>query len=685
VENLRPPQDAGGSARDSLADNLSYKEMVEKIVKAISALRSIFIGMGISFKYLTRHAVTMQYPDEKWTLPLRYRGALQLKDIMGETQVEYLRTNLQDYNLLLTKKLHQDRLPPCTGGCLANVDVRGQNALVAEGKYTEAYELVRERNILPSVLGRICHHPCETACRRNYYDEFISIRELHRFIGDFYHKGKSASKVGGNRERATRKERIAIIGAGPSGLAAAYDLVNLGYKVTIFEKYKASGGQLYTCIPKYRLPRETLRADIDGLIDLGIEIKTGVEVGKDITFDDLKKQGYNAILIAVGLQLSRALPIPGAELEGILLALPFLYDANFEQKMKIGARVVVIGGGNVAVDVARCALRVGAKEVHLVCLEARNEMPAYAWEIEEALEEGIEIHCSWGPKRFTCPTPTGSGRRVGEPGKVKGIELKQCTRVFDETGRFNPAFNEDVVTEIEADTIIVAIGQASDLSFLKGTEVELTERNTLVFDKLTQATSTPGIFASGEVISGAGSAIGSIMSGHEAAVSIDRYLRGVNLKEGRALPISVQYEKYCPVDLADVEPERLRRRLPLAPAEIRKKSFIEIEKTLPKDLAVLEAERCLRCHSEICVGCGFCARTCGVYAINVIRTPALGTERRVTTYDLDLGRCIFCGLCFEQCPTNALLPSSDYEISVYKRENLVYKKEQMLRKGITLR
>lgn len=641
--------------------------MVEKIINFFNAFKSIFIGMSISLKYLFRPAVTMQYPDERWTLPNRYRGALQLKNVMGEVELEYLKAEFQDYDYLVNEKLNEDKLAPCTSACPANVDVRGQNALIAEGNYKEAYLLVRERNIYPAVLGRICHHPCETACKRNYYDENISVRALHRVIAETYFKDNRREKRVASRPEK-RYAKVGIIGSGPSGIAAAYDLTKSGYQVTIFEKQQAAGGQLYTAIPKYRLPREILAEEINELAKSGFEIKTGTEIGKDISFNELRKK-YDALLIATGLQLSRSLPIPGAELKGILLALPFLYAANFDEKTDLGKRVIVIGGGNVAIDVARSALRLGAKEVKMVCLEARNEMPAYSWEIEEALEEGIEINCSWGPKRFL----------QGKNGRVAGLEVKQCIRVFDEQGRFNPKFNEEVTTTFEGDTVIVAIGQAADLSFLKDSGVELTERGQIVFDKITQETSLSGVFVSGEVVTGPGSAIGSIASGHQAAISIHRYLSGEDMKANRLPPVALKYE-YPPVDLIGIEEERLRKEIPLLSPEIRKNSFVEIEKTLPPELAVLEAERCLRCYSWICVGCRFCERSCPVYAIHVERTPAGGPERKVTLYDFDLSKCMFCGLCKEQCPTKTLVMSKEYELSEYRREKLYYDKDKMLRK-----
>lgn len=578
---------------------------------------------------------------------------------MGDDELEFFRADIQDYNGLITTKSDQLRLPPCNGTCPAGVDVRGQNALIAEGKYLEALDLIRERNVFPRSLGRICHHPCEDRCRRAYYDEPIANRCLHRMIADY---AVTTSNNGGQKAMTTRPEKVAIIGAGPAGLAAAYDLVRKGYQVTVFDKQKESGGMLRYGVPHYRLPDDVLGTDVNHIKDLGVKIRNGVEIGKDIPFSELKKD-YQAILIAVGLQVSRSLPISGIDLPQVLLAVPFLYAANTDQKVKLGKRVIVIGGGNVAVDVARCAKRMGAQEVHMACLEARHEMPAFSWEIEEALEEGIHIHCSWGPHRI-----------VEKDGKVAGLELKECTCVFDEEKRFSPKFNECNLTVIEGDMVIVSIGQGSDLSFLKDTGVEINERGQLVFDRTTLATSVPGVFACGEVTTGPASAIGSIATGHETAISIDRYLSGKDLKEDRTPPYVSTFEPFRPVTTLEIEPERKRQVMPMLDPEERINHFEQIELGFSESQAVAEAYRCLRCQSLICVGCTFCARTCPTYAINVVRSDPGSLRREVHTYELDLTKCIFCGMCALQCPTDALTMGNEYELALYDKSKLALDK-----------
>ena len=289
------------------------------------------------------------------------------------------------YNGVIQGLWDVSRLAPCTGNCPANVDARGQNYLIADDKAAEAYELVRERNTFPGVLGRICHHPCEAACRRNYYDEPIAVRPLHRFAYEAY---KAVRKERVKVLPVTRAERVAIVGSGPSGLTAAFDLMRQGFEVTVYEKDDKPGGALYTGVPAYRLPRDVLHGEIDDLVRMGLKLHCGVKVGEDVKLADLIEE-FDAVLLATGLQVSRILPIPGADSQGVRGALEFLREANFHHEAGVrGKRVLVIGGGNVAVDVARCALRVGASEVRLASLEGMDELPAHPWEIEEALDGG---------------------------------------------------------------------------------------------------------------------------------------------------------------------------------------------------------------------------------------------------------------------------------------------------------
>ncbi len=530
----------------------------------------------------------------------------------------------------------------------------------------EAYELVRDRNTLPGVLGRICHHPCETACKRNYYDEPIAIRPLHRVAYERY------AEVREERVKPlprTREQTVAIIGSGPSGLTAAYDLMRHGYGVTVYEKDHHPGGALFSGVPAYRLPRDIIKQEVDDLVTMGLELRLNVAIGDDVPIDHLIGE-YDAVLIATGLQESRIIPIPGADAEGVVGALEFLKAGNWKNDAGVkGKRVLVIGGGNVAVDCARVALRVGASEAMMTSLESMDELPAHPWEIEEALDEGVIANCSWGPNSVMV-----------EDGHVVGMRLQSCLSVFDAQGRFAPQFAEDF-TEIPADVIVFAIGQAPRLGgVVAGSDLLLTERGLLPVDGALLTTSHRGVFASGEVVTGPGSAIASIASGHEAATSIHRYLTGESLSEGRVYrPVPV-YPRYEKASVTGVENSRRRVKLPMAKGAERAKDFRQVELGFTHIEGLAEAARCLRCSSDVCVGCTFCARTCPDYAIRVERVDDPGS-RCVTRYDLDLSKCCFCGLCAEQCPTHALQHTGQYELSFYSRDLTLFGKDEMVRSG----
>jgi NADPH-dependent glutamate synthase beta subunit-like oxidoreductase len=529
---------------------------------------------------------------------------------------------------------------------------------------------VRERNILPGVLGRICHHPCETACRRNHYDEPIAIRPLHRFLYEQYRDRRPEHLA---RHENTRGKTVGIVGSGPSGLAAAYDLMRLGYGVTVYERNAAPGGALLTGVPTYRLPREVLATEIADLVEMGLDLRCGVEVGRDVPLGTLMRE-HDAVLLAIGLQESRILPVPGAEADGVTGALEFLAEVNAGRDAGArGKRVFVIGGGNVAVDVARCARRVGAAEVRLACLESADEMPCHPWEIAEALDEGVIAMCGLGPDAV-----------LTDGGRVSGMRMRSCLSVFDESGRFAPQF-ADEYTEVAADMVVFAVGQAPKLdTVIRGTELLVSGRGQLVVDGSDFNTSVPGVFACGEIVTGPGSCIGSIATGHEAATSIHRYLEGAPLDGDRARrPVPV-YPKFAAADTAGLEPERRRAVVALAPPDERVADFREVEAGLKLDQAVAEAARCLRCESEVCVGCTFCARTCPDYAIEVERVDVPG-GRCLTRYELDLSKCCFCGLCVEQCPTKALVHTGQYELTFFDRELMVFDKAEMLRPDVGTR
>ncbi len=630
----------------------------------IARWKSILTGFQITGSRVAGGTKTLNYPAVKVELSQRWRGALCLSGILGRDEVPIVRGLSVDYNAAIDKLYKEDRLAPCVGNCPANVDARGQNYFMAENRSAEAYELVRERNIMPGVLGRICHHPCESACRRNYYDEPLAIRPLHRMAYEAYEEVKAERLV---PFEFTRSEKIAVVGSGPSGLAAAFDLMSLGYPVTVYEKEDKPGGALYSGVPSYRLPREVLHGEIDNLVQMGMELHCGVEIGRDVPIDHLMGE-FDAVLIAAGLQESRILPIPGADADGVVGALPFLRAANWKGEAGVkGKRVLVIGGGNVAVDCARCAVRVGAEEVRLACLEGDDEMPCHPWEIEEALDEGVIAMCGLGPEEV-----------VTEGGSVTGMRMRACLSVFDAMGRFSPTFADEYET-IDCDVVVFSIGQAAALrDVVAGSDLVLTERGLLPVDGSVFTTDVEKVFACGEVVTGPGSAIASIATGHEAATSIYRYLTGEDIREGRvSRPVPV-YASYEAATLEGVEESRTRVTMPMARPDDRAKDFRPVELGMTHLEGLQEAARCLRCESEVCVGCGFCARTCPDYAIQVERIDDPG-DRRVTRYDLDMTKCCFCGLCAEQCPTNALRHTGQYELSFYHRDLMLFDRDEMLR------
>lgn len=485
--------------------------------------------------------------------------------------------------------------PPCRSTCPAETNVQGYVALISQGKFAEALEVIHRRLPFAGICGRICHHPCELECNRGQIDEPVAIAALKRAAYDFGWESYDYQKQ--VPETPKKKEKVAVIGAGPAGLTAAQDLALEGYQVTIYDALSQPGGMLRAGIPRYRLPIDVINRETERILNFGIKYVPNTAVGKDITLDELQKE-YNAIIIAIGLQKSRTLEIEGANLQGILSGIQFLKGVSLEEQPEIGKKVVVIGGGNVAIDVARTAKRLGAKEVNLVCLESRSEMPAHSWEIDEALEEGIIINPSWGPKRF-----------LGEKDKVKGIELIQCTQVFDHNHRFNPQYNPKVTKILSADTIILAIGQTADLSLLGEKSKIKTIRGLIDVDKLTLATNANGVFACGDIVQGPSSVVEAVASGHEAAESVKRYLLGKSLTIGR----TKSNKSKLPLP-PNIVPFPKRRHIQhKAEATERVKDFREIYQGLSSEEAIAEARRCLNCG--ICSECLQCEAVCKKKAI----------------------------------------------------------------------
>lgn len=553
---------------------------------------------------------------------------------------------------------------PCMQACPVHTQAGRYVSLIAQGRYEEAYRYARVPNPFASICGRVCGHPCEPACRRGQFDMPISIRALKRFVTERYGpESRNPVDVFPNRPRASRTEKIAIIGSGPAGMSAAHDLALLGYPVTVFEAAPVPGGMMHLGIPEYRLPRSVLQAQIREILDLGPELCLNVRLGRDFSLEDLRQQGYKAVLLAFGLHRSRDLNLPGHELDGVVKGIDFLLNVNLGYRFSIGKRVVVIGGGNVAIDVARTAvreqqqklvtdiagmvlpdrlnssemdvamkefmdvsrqaLRMGAREVHLVCLESREEMPASEEEIEEGLLEGIVMRPSLGPKQF-----------VGQNGKLSGLEVIHCTSVFDAQHKFNPTFAPGTESIIPCDTVILAIGQASDLTFLKPSDgIEITRQGTPKIDPATLMTTAPGIFAAGDIAFGPRLIINAVADGKKAAEEIDKFIRG---SEWKPKPQFVQITVLDHHKMAEQYDEYSRLAVPVIPLE-RRTGIAEVELGFTEEQAKREASRCLKCW------------------INTIfeGTEANGSE------------CILCGGCVDVCPENCLqlVPLSQFEFS----------------------
>jgi NADH-quinone oxidoreductase subunit F len=475
----------------------------------------------------------------------------------------------------------------CQHACPAGIDVPNYVAAIASGNYEKAVDIIRERNPFPAVCGRICIHPCELKCRRGELDEPVAIRSLKRFAADWYY-----DHIGMAEEPfpVTEDRKVAVVGAGPAGLTCAYFLAKQGYAVTVFEAKEVSGGMLGIAVPEFRLPRTVIRAEAAYIESCGVEIRYNSPIDARHTVNDLVKEGYNAVFIAAGAQASKRIGIPGEEekLDGLYYGLNFLTDVKAGEEIRLNGRVVVVGGGNVAIDVARTAARLGAMDVQLFCLEARDEMPAWDKELGEAVDEGIVINPSWGPKRI---------KHRG--GRVTGVDFVRCVSVFDEEGRFNPTFNEETRQVVQAEAVIISIGQAPDISFLsKDSQLERALWGSLVVDENSLATNIPGIFAGGDLTTGPTYVIRAIASGRRAALAIGKYLKG---EKGKVEILDEKTAMKEDAGLAldeETGEERPRIKVDVEKPEDRVKDFREVEKGFTEEKAHWEAVRCLRCDLE---------------------------------------------------------------------------------------
>lgn len=470
-------------------------------------------------------------------------------------------------------------IPSCTYACPAGVDVPCYVYLITQRRFAEAAAVIREKVPFPGVLGRICPHPCEEKCRRGQINEPISIGALKRVCAE---RDAQIWRVKSSVAKCTGK-RVAIVGSGPTGLTAGFYLAKLGHSVTIFEALPEIGGMMRVGIPEYRLPRTVLTPEIEQIRRVGVEIKTDTRVEN---IEKLLKGGFSAVLLAVGAHRSLKLDVPGRNMKGIVEAVSLLRDVNLGREIKLHGKVGVIGGGSVAIDAARTALRLGAKNVQLICLESREEMPAYEDEIRQAIDEGVIINCSWGVKRI-----------LGNSNGVSGIDCIRCASVFDDEGKFNPTYIEAEKKSFEVDVLVVAIGQAPDLSFLrKGSRVQSTSAGTIKVNKSNLETDMDGVFAAGDAESGPGTVVEAITAGRKAAAAIDKHLGGSGIIDEKLVEIEEPSPWLGPgdgfVDIGSVQ-------MPYLPPKQRLSGFAEVELGLSEAMAIREANRCLRCQLRI--------------------------------------------------------------------------------------
>jgi len=499
---------------------------------------------------------------------------------------------------------------PCKTYCPAHISVQGYIKLASQGRYKDALELIKNENPFPAVCGRICPRKCESACTRAEIDEAVAVDEIKKFIAEQDLKMEHRFVP---KKRHEYGKKIAIVGGGPSGLSCAYYLAIDGYKVTVFEKQKVLGGMLTLGIPSYRLEKDVINAEIEVLKELGVEFKTGVEVGKDVSLKDLRGEGYEAFYLAIGAQAGRNLGIEGEDAEGVMTGVDFLREVNLGNDIKLDGEVVVIGGGNVAIDVARTSTRVGAAKTSMFCLESRKEMPALDEEIDEALAEEIEINNSWGPKRILI-----------ENGKVIGIEFKKCISVFDENKRFNPKFDENEVKVVKASHILISVGQGMDWgNLLEDSKVELNPNKTIKADSFTLQTGELDIFAGGDALTGPRFAIDAIALGKEAAISIHRFVH-----PGQSLVFGRDRRAYHAFDKANLVLDGYdnikRNRIAHVDGTKSKETFRDLRPTFTEEQIKKETERCLGCGATTvdeytCIGCGACTTRCKFDAITLYR------------------------------------------------------------------
>jgi len=509
------------------------------------------------------------------------------------------------------KDVEDSGTSPCKSECPAHIAIQGYIKLASQGKYKEALELIKHENPFPAICGRICPHKCETECTRCEIDKAVAIDEIKKFIAE---QDLNLADRYVPRIKHNYGKKIAVIGSGPAGLSCAFYLAVDGYKVTVFEKQHALGGMMTLGIPNYRLEKEVVNAEIDILRELGVEFKTGIEVGKDISLDDLRKQEYKAFYVAIGAQNGRKLGIEGEDHPQVLSGVDFLRVVNLRSAEKLSGNVIVIGGGNVAIDVARTAVRMEAAQVDMYCLESRAEMPALEEEIDEALEEKIIINNSWGPKRI-----------VVENGKLVGVEFKKCVAVFDDKGKFSPKFDENDTKIVAADTVLVSVGQAIEWGqLLTQSDAQFNPNKTLIADSFTYQTNQADVFTGGDCYTGPRFAIDAIAAGKQGAISIHRFVQ-----PGQSLVIGRDRREYHAIDKDNLDLDGYDRIARESTKHSYKTSgkdaFTDARSTFSEAQIKTETSRCLGCGATVideymCVGCGQCTTKCKFDAISLVRT-----------------------------------------------------------------
>lgn len=504
---------------------------------------------------------------------------------------------------------------PCKTACPAHVAVQGYLKLAKEGRYDDALALIKKDNPLPAVCGHVCNRRCEDACTRGTIDEAVAIDEVKRFLAERdlkaetrYIPKKTIPSLKGGFD-----EKIAIIGAGPAGLSCAYYLALTGYKPTIFEKNEEPGGMLRYGIPSYKLEKDLLAAEIDVIRELGVEIRCGVEIGKDITIEELREQGYRGFYVAIGCQRGRKPGITGENAKGAYAAVDFLREAGAKESFALEGDVVVVGGGNVAIDAARISSRCVDAKISMFCLEQREHMPASKEEIAEALEEGIELNCGWEPKEV-----------LEENGKVTGVVFKKCTRVLDAQGRFSPEYDEEQTITVPCKHVIFSVGQAIEWgNMLDNLDLKRRPNGGALANKLTYQTSEPDIFVGGDVYTGPKFAIDAIAAGREGAISLHRYVHeNCTLTIGRNRRDFVELDKNnISVDSYDTS----KRQIPAkADEKAQAATFRDLSHSLTEEQVKAETSRCLSCGASVvdpnkCIGCGVCTTKCVFDAIHLHR------------------------------------------------------------------